>query len=466
MVLNHQPYMAFIRGGYTGMDKKSTISEIVDDLGVSKYTWTVYFLVGLALLFDGFDYMIVAYTMPQMAKEWALTKIQTGSLSSWSVIGLIFGGVMSGLISDFIGRKKTLIFFVAFYSLLTLPIYFAQSFQTFALLRILSGIGLGACIPIAITMMSENAPTKNRGYFIGSVMSFYVFGWVIAGIVAIYVVPTFGWRVVYLIGALPALYSLLLVFKLNESAHWLLGKGREKEALGIIKKMEIAVKGVATERALGSLIAPPARKKVGVSAIFGPEYRKVTMTIWVLYFFGTMVIYGISGWLPTLLVEKGYGLVKGYSFAILQNIFGMIGGAATGFVADIVGRRKNVIFGWIFTAVAILLLGVAGNQWQVVVCGVIVGFAINWAISGTQPIMAEAYPTEFRNTGVSWAQAFGRVGGFIGPIGAGWVQQMGFGFTGTFVYFAIPSVMAAMVAYLFVVESKGKSIDNISGVKA
>lgn len=112
------------------------------------------------------------------------------------------------------------------------------------------------------------------------------------------------------------------------------------------------------------------------------------------------------------------------------------------------------------------MLGVAGNQWQVVVCGVIVGFAINWAISGTQPIMAEAYPTEFRNTGVSWAQAFGRVGGFIGPIGAGWVQQMGFGFTGTFVYFAIPSVMAAMVAYLFVVESKGKSIDNISGVKA
>jgi len=448
------------------MDKKSTISEIVDDLGVSKYTWTVYFLVGLALLFDGFDYMIVAYTMPQMAKEWALTKIQTGSLSSWSVIGLIFGGVMSGLISDFLGRKKTLIFFVAFYSILTLPIYFAHSFQTFALLRILSGIGLGACIPIAITMMSECAPTKNRGYFISSIMSFYVLGWVVAGIAAIFVVPVYGWRFVYLLGALPALYCLLLVFKLNESTHWLLGKGREAEAIGIINKMEIAAKGVASEWAPGSLIAPPTSKKVGVSAIFSPEYRKVTMTIWVLYFMGTLVVYGIAGWLPTLLVGKGYGLVKGYSFAVLQNVFGMIGGMATGYMADIVGRRKNVIFGWIFTAAAILLLGYAGNQWQVVVCGVVVGFAINWAISGTQPIMAEAYPTKFRNTGVAWAQAFGRIGGFFGPIGAGWVQQMGFGFTGTFVYFAIPAVIAAMVAFFFVVESKGKSIDNLSSLKA
>jgi len=448
------------------MDKKATISEIVDNLGVTKYTWTVYFLVGLALLFDGFDYMIVAYTMPQMAKEWALTKIQTGSLSSWSVIGLIFGGVVSGLISDAFGRKKTLIGFVALYSVLTLPIYFATSFEMFAVLRVLCGIGIGSCIPIALTTMAEVAPTKNRGYFISSVMSFYVGGWVLAGIVAIYVVPTYGWRVCYLIGGLPLLYCLLLAFKLNESAHWLLGKGREKESLEVINKMEIAANRAPIERAPGCLIVPPAMKKVGVSAIFSPEYRKVTITIWILYFFGTLVVYGTAGWLPTLLVGKGYGLIKGYSFAILQNIFGMIGGLATGYMCDIVGRRKNVIFGWIITAAAVMLLGYSTNQWQVVVCSVLVGFSINWAISGTQPIMAEAYPTEFRNTGVAWAQAFGRVGGFIGPIGAGVIQQFGGGFTATFVYFAVPSVLAALVAYFFVVEKKGQSLDSISGIKA
>ncbi|KUO77517.1 MAG: MFS transporter [Desulfosporosinus sp. BRH_c37] len=447
------------------MNKKSTISEIIDSLGVSKYTFSIYILVGLALLFDGYDYMIVAYTMPQMAKEWALTKVQTGSLASWSILGLMIGGVLSGVISDRIGRKKTLAIFVAFYSLLTMPIYFAQSFEVFAILRVIAGVGLGACIPIAVTMMSESAPTKNRGYFVSSTLAFYILGWIIAGIVAIYIVPVYGWRVCFLTGGIPALYALLLVFKLNESPHWLLGKGREKEALEIIKQMEISAKGVASEWAPGSLVIPPSFKKVGLSAIFSPEYRKATLTVWVMYFMGSLMVYGITGWLPTLLVGKGYGLVRGYSFAILQNVFGMIGGLCTGYVADIIGRRKNVIIGFGFTAVAILLLGYAGNQMQVVICGMLVGLTMNWALSGTQPLMVEAYPTEFRNTGVSYAQAFGRVGGFFGPIGAGYLQQMGIGFTGTFVYFAIAAVIACLVAYFFVVDMKGKSIETIANIK-
>jgi len=448
------------------MDKKSTISEVIDSFGVSKYTFSIYFLVGLALLFDGFDYMIVAYTMPQMAKEWALTKVQTGSLASWSLMGLAIGGLISGVISDRIGRKKTLTLFVAFYSLLTLPIYFVQSFEIFAILRVLSGVGLGACIPIAVTVMAESAPTKNRGFFTSSIMSFYILGWVIAGIVAIYVVPVLGWRVCYLIGALPATYALVLHFKLLESPHWLLGKGREKEALEIIKRIEKIAKGVASEWAPGSLITPPSFKKVGVSAIFSPEYRKVTMTIWSIYFFGSVVIYGITGWLPTLLVGAGYGLVKGYSFAVLQNAFSLIGALSTGYVADIIGRKTNAAFAWLFTGVAVLMLGFASNQWQVVVCGVLVGIIMNWGLSGTQPLLAEAYPTEFRNTGVAWTQAFGRVGGFLGPIAAGYVQQMGVGFTGTFVFFAIPAFIAAIITFCFVVEMKGKSIESIATIKA
>jgi len=445
---------------------KISISEVIDQLGVTKNTFKIYFLVGLTLLFCGFDYMIVSYTMPQMAKEWALSKVQTGSLASWSLLGLMIGGIMAGVISDRIGRKKTLAIFCAVFSLLTFPIYFAQSFQAFAILRILGGIGFGACIPVAVTLMAENAPTKNRGYFISSIMSFYVLGWVVAGIVAIYVVPLFGWRVCYLLGGLPVLYTFVLMVALPESTHWLLGKGREKEAIGIIKRMEIAAKGQTGEWAPSSLIAPPPPKKVGVSALFSPEYLKVTLALWIIYFMGSVVIYGINGWLPTLLVGKGYGLVKGYSFAVLQNVFGMIGGLCTGYVADIIGRRINVIVGWVSTAVAILLLGVASNQWQVVVCGMLVGLAMNWGLSGTQPLLAEGYPTEFRTTGVSSAQAFGRVGGFLGPIVAGYVQQAGVGFTGIFVFFAIPAIIASIIALFFVKETKGKSIERIADLKA
>ncbi|EHQ88869.1 MFS transporter [Desulfosporosinus youngiae] len=445
---------------------KVSVSEVVDGLGVSKYTFKIYFLIGLALIFAGYNYMIVAYTMPQMAQEWALTKIQTGSLSSWSILGLLFGGLSAGVISDKIGRKKAFTIFVLVYSLLTFPVYYVQDFETFALLRVLGGIGFGGCIPIAITMMSESAPTKNRGYFSASIMAFYVLGWVVAGIVAIYIVPVYGWRVCYLVGGIPALYALVLITALPESTHWLLGKGREKEAIDLIKRMEIAAKGQASEWIPDTLIAPPPPKKVGVSALFSPEFRKATIALWVIYFMGSVVIYGINGWLPTLLVGKGYGLVKGYSFAVLQNVFGMVGSLVTGYVADKIGRRTNVIFGWIFTAVAILLLGFATNQWQVVICGMLVGMAMNWGLSGTQPLLAEGYPTEFRNTGVSSAQAFGRVGGFMGPIVAGFVQQMGVGFTGLFIFFAIPAVIASFIAFFMIDETKGRSIESIGRIKA
>ena len=447
------------------MDKTS-ISEIIDGLGVTKNTFKIYFLVGLTLLFCGFDYMIVSYTMPQMTKEWALSKVQTGGLASWSLLGLMIGGIMAGVISDHIGRKKTLAIFCAVFSLLTFPIYFVQSYQAFAILRIFGGIGFGACIPVAVTLMAENAPTKNRGYFISSIMSFYVLGWVVAGIVAIYVVPLFGWRVCYLVGGMPVLYTFVLMTALPESIHWLLGKGREKEAIEVINRMEISAKGQAIKWEPGSLITPPPPKKVGVSALFSGEYLKVTLALWIIYFMGSVVIYGINGWLPTLLVGKGYGLVRGYSFAVLQNVFGMIGGICTGYMADIIGRRINVIVGWVSTAVAILLLGVASNQWQVVVCGMLVGLAMNWGLSGTQPLLAEGYPTEFRTTGVSSAQAFGRVGGFLGPIVAGYVQQMGVGFTGIFIFFAIPAIIASFIAMFFINETKGKSIEKIAGVKA
>jgi putative MFS transporter len=267
-----------------------------------------------------------------------------------------------------------------------------------------------------------------------------------------------------LLGGVPALYAFVLLATLLESPHWLLGKGKEQEAIKVIQANEMVAQGKAKEYEPGSLVVPPPQPKVGVSALFSQGFRKTTLTLWIIYFMGSVVIYGINGWLPTLLVGKGYGLVKGYSFAVLQNVFGAIGGFVTGYMADILGRKRNSIMGWVATAVAVLLLGVASNQWQVVLCGAFVGFTMNYGLSGTQPLLAEAYPTEFRSTGISWAQSFGRVGGFLSPILAGYVQELGVGFTGIFVFFAVPAVVAALMA-IFVTETKGKSIENVS-VKA
>jgi MFS family permease len=144
---------------------KIYLSQIIDERGGSRYSIFVLLLCCLAIMFDGYDYMIVSFTLPQISEELYLGEIAAGSLASWSMIGMMVGGFLGGVIADRIGRKKTLVFCVAVYSILTVPIFFVHSYDAFAICRIFSGIGIGAVIPLSQTLACEYAPTKHRGLF-------------------------------------------------------------------------------------------------------------------------------------------------------------------------------------------------------------------------------------------------------------------------------------------------------------
>lgn len=444
--------------------RKFHVSEIIDELGLSRFTWRIFVLVGLAMIFDGFDYMIVSYTMPQIAKEWSLTKVQTGSLASWSLLGLIVGGAISGLISDRIGRKKTLVLSCLIYSLLTLPIYFVDNFTTFAMLRVLAGVGLGACIPVCSTLNSEFAPTRIRGLFVTSSFAWLVAGWVLAGLIAIPVVPKFGWRLCYIIGGIPLLYSVVLMLCLPESLHWLMSKGRKKDAIALIRIMECySRKKISGEWSPESLIVPPPPKAVGIRALFSPEYRLATIGLWIMYFMGCIIVYGVTVWMPTLLYEKGFPLAKSYAFAVAQNIAALVANGVTGFVSDKLGRKKNIMLSFSLAAVAVVIMAYVTGTVQVLLACIFLGFAINFALTAVQPLITETYRTEFRNTGVGWTNAFGRIGGFLSPIMAGYVQQLGIGFSGTMLGFVIPAAMGIFAAMFFIkYETKGKTLEDIA----
>lgn len=441
---------------------KTYISNLIDDLGISKFTWVLFILCGINMLFDGYDNMIVAYTMPQIAEEWALTKIQTGSLVSWGLLGLLFGGLSAGVLSDAIGRKKTLLLSCVFYSIFCGLIYFANSFEMYALFRVLSGFGLGACLPVSITLVSESVPSKNRGLFITSLFAFFLFGWVLAGLIAMFIIPIFGWKFCYLLGLIPCFYAILLAIKLPESARWLLMKGHEEAAFKIIRRMELAAKGVATKWAPGSIIVPTPQKSVGPAALFSRQFLPVTLGLSFVYFLGSMIVYGVSGWLPSLLVAKGYTMVAGYSFAIMQNSASVLANIVTGYCSDTYGRKKTLMFGFISLGIVVILLGYSSTTAQLIIFAILVGFFSNFALTGIQPLLAESYPTEFRNTGVAYSQAFGRLGSMSGPILAGFVQTIGFGFTGTLAMFAAPAAICVIVLLFFKMETKGKSLETIS----
>ncbi|HEY3425523.1 MAG TPA: MFS transporter [Negativicutes bacterium] len=441
-----------------------SVSEVMDSLGVNKFTWFILVFLGMAMVFDGYDFMIVSYTMPQLAAEWGLSKALTGSLSSWSAIGLVIGGALAGNISDKVGRRKTLTFAIALYSLLTIPIYFVQSFEAFAFFRVLAGLGLGACIPLICTIFSESTPTNRRAFFITFGMAWLVAGWVLAGVIATWLVPLFGWRICYLVGGVPFIYSIFLYFKMPESVYWLASKGRKAEAVKGLQYIEKLATGKCTDWDAAALVVPAPPKVVGPKALFTKDYRMITAGLWITYFCVCFISYGIYAWIPSLMLEKGFTLTSAYSLAIAQSAAGALASVITGFVAEKIGRRWNLIVAFVYTAAAIGAVAFVGNTFSTVLAAVIfMGFGLSYAGSAITPVMAEAYPTEFRNTGVAWAQAFGRIAQIISPVVTGLVLAMGLGIAMSFLLFIIFALLGAVATIVFVrKETKGKSLDQLA----
>ena len=210
-------------------DRGFTVSEILDGFGLNKFTWFMFFVLGFAMLFDGYDYMIISYTLTPAATSLGVADnpVLTGSMSSWSTLGLFVGGILSGLLSDRFGRKKALTFAIMGYAILTLPQAFSTSFEVFVFFRFCAGIGLGACIPVVTTCFSESTPTRYRAIFITFGMAFMIVGWVLAGIAGNFFsnhetefISGFdNWRLCFIIGAIPFFYSLLLYFVMHDTPH-------------------------------------------------------------------------------------------------------------------------------------------------------------------------------------------------------------------------------------------------------
>lgn len=485
---------------------KFTVSDVLDSFGVNKFTWVMFAFLGFAMLFDGYDFMIVNTTNIYLARTFwpdvATPGALMGSLTTWSLLGMVLGGACGGIISDRFGRKKTLVMAIAFYSVFTFPQAFANDLAVFAAFRFIAGFGIGSCIPIVTTVFSESMPSKNRGVFITFGMAFMVVGWVTAGLVGNPIVnmteplipgfceqvtyatidPVSGlevqatmyanWRVCYLIGAVPLVYSIILGFFMKETPHWYANAGRLDDAVRRLAEIEKQATGKVTERDPKMLYIPPKPSKTSPKVLFSKKYILATCAIWSTYFIGQFCVYGMNTWLPTWFVGIGYSSADAITLQTFNNVAAIASNVTVGFVSDRVGRKRNLAFAWLFAIVAIILCSifVTGNSFILCVgLMLLFGFALNYAITAVQPLMPESYPTQIRNMGTSWCQAFARFGGAASSIVLGGLASMALfqtdGVTNwsmLVLVLIIPLALGFVCTLLFVQrETKGKTMDAI-----
>ncbi len=382
-------------------------------------------LVGLMTVFDGYDTFNPAYVIHYVAKPWGLSPGQAGLLVSSGLIGFLIGAAGQGLVSDRLGRRVTLLgglWIVNLFTVLT-PLL-GQNFALFCLLRVLTGVGLGTLLPLAATYINELAPRRvSNAFSLWGVALGWSLGGTAAGLVGVFLTPAFGWEALYWVGALSIPLTFVMQALLPESPKFLAAKGRTEELRALLTRLR-------PERASAysdATLRPPVRGGAGnpVAALLTPQYRRASMTIWVTSFLSLFCIFGLTGWIPTVMMARGETFAASFGFGALMQIMSFVGGLILAWLADKHPGRATALLAtwWSLGGISVLILVFFGGHAVNLACVAAAGLLIVGAQHVLNNFTASTYHTDVRASGVGMELGVGRVGAILGPFVAGLLQQ-------------------------------------------
>lgn len=437
------------------------VLERLEALPLGRFHYKLLLVTGLGWLFDSMDTGLIAFILPVLAKEWGLAPGQMGLIGSIGLIGMALGAVVSGTIADRIGRKKVFTITVLLYSIASAFCALSWNYQSLLVFRFLVGFGLGGELPVAATLVSEYAPSRVRGRFIVLLESFWGLGWIAAACIAYFFIPLYGWRMAFLIGALPALYVCLIRMHMPESVRYLLAHGRIGEARQIV---------VSLERQLHVPVAPFVSEKEIVPVVAKASFRELwkkpfasrTIMLWLVWFGINFSYYGIFMWLPSLVFQQGFTVVKTFEYVLIMTLAQLPGYYCAAWLVDKIGRKYTLSAFLLFSGVASYFFGHASTAAALMMWGSVMSFFNLGAWGVLYTYTPEQYPTAIRALGSGWAAGFGRFGGMAAPMMVGALLARSFGFASVFYMFALVFAAVAVIVMSLGVESKQKDLESIS----
>lgn len=412
---------------------------------------TVGWVIGIALaglIFDGYDLVVYGAVMPALREPGglifeALTPAQQtalvaaagvapgdltdamrdalgraatigGSLGSYALLGMLVGALLTGLVGDRVGRRRPMLAALAWLSLGMGLTALAPTAAVFGLLRFLTGLGIGALVATTAAVVAEFAPAGRRNLLNAVVYSGVPLGSTLAALAAMLWLAPFGWRGLFLVGALPLVTLLPLAwFKLPESVAWLAARGRLDDARAASAATGVPVPDDDPD--------PADRAGVGFRVLFGRRFRFATVTLGLLSATGLLLVYSLNTWLPQLTTPL-LGGRSALALLLALNLGAVLGGLAGSTLADRFGARPVVASFLGVGALGILLATATATPDLVGVTIAVIG-VVGLGTSGTQTLIygfvANYYPTPARAAATAWCAGFGRLGGVAGPIVGG-----------------------------------------------
>lgn len=412
---------------------------------ITRFHWRLAATMGALTLFDGYDTFNPAYVIHYVLQPWNLKPGQAGLLVSSGLIGFLIGAALHGLVADRVGRRVTLLGGLWIASIFTLATpLLGTSFRLFCTIRLLTGLGLGVLLPLATTYINELTPRRVANtYTIWGVGLGWAVGGSLAGVAGVFVTPHYGWASLYWIGCLSFLLIPILNITLPESVKYLALRGRTEEIKTILARLR--PEHAARYRDGRLPLASPATSSGVMKVLLSERYRRTTLSIWTSAFFCLFCIFGLSGWIPTVMLQRGETFAASFGFGALMQIAGFLGGLACGYLSDRRGaRRVMIMLWWGLGAGAVFTLVLFNNHAINLSFVAAAGFFIIGGQFVLNNFTANAYETSVRATGVGMELSVGRLGAILGPWVAGILQEVYSGPTAMFLAIAVVALAAAV----------------------
>ena len=385
----------------------------------------------LGWMLDSFDVMLYAIVLASLIQDPTLhlSLDVAGLLGSITLLSAAGGGIAFGVIADRAGRKRALMLAVLIYSIFTAACGFAQSAVQLAIFRVLLGIGMGGEWATGVALVSETFPARHRGKALAFVQSSWAIGYGLAALVNLVVMPVWGWRGVFFVGVLPALFTMWIRRNVEEPKMWRSAETAERGRLG---------------------------------TLFRPRIAPITVAIALMNSCCLFAWWGLNAWVPAYLrlpaAQGGVGLSSSTMslFVIAMQVGMWFGYVTFGFMADAIGRKRTYVLYVLGAAILLPLYGVLRAPAALLVLGPFVAFFGTGYFSGLGAVVAELYPTAVRATAAGFCYNFGRIASAAAPYTIGSVAQTrGFGLAFTITGAAF---LLAAVCWIWIPETRNREL--------
>ncbi|WOQ15969.1 MFS transporter [Raineyella sp. W15-4] len=451
----------------TGADNGGAVAptraERLDRLPYTRQHHRLLIGSGIGWALDAMDVGLISFVMAALAVEWHLGATTLSVIGSIGFVGMTIGAALGGLLADRAGRRQVFALTLLIYGVATGAAALSWSVTALVVFRFIVGLGLGAELPVASTLVSEYAPRRIRGRMVVFLEAFWAVGWILAALIGYFIIPAFasGWRWALTVGILPTLYAVVVRLGLPESVRFLEQRGRTAEAEQAVRRFETSPPMLRRVRAPREPVTDI--DDIRAASIWARPLAGRTAALWVVWFTINLSYYGAFTWLPTLLLGRGFTLTRSFEYVLLITLAQLPGYLAAAWLIERWGRRLTLAVFLLGSAAGAVAFGLAsfGDRpavGAVLGAGAVLSFFNLGAWGALYAIGPELYPTRLRGTGTGAAAAFGRIASILAPLSVPVFLRWGgasYGFVLTFVVFGVAFLIGA-VAAVTLPEQRGR----------